>query len=244
MPNHYETLDLPIHATPTDVKKQFYRLSKAHHPDLHPNDPSKSKRFVAISEAYSILGSPEKRQRYDRDFLPAAVPASSHHPGHRGSYSSHSTPAGGRPASGLSKRRTQFKGPPPSFYQSGGWGAHSEKRAQYAAHGPEGTTDHQSGPSAPGTGPGGFAQGLDHDVPHFDQHGHHTRHEKIQRSRHHGRRRVERTVDDLDYSGGGSDPIVRFIMISGVLAIIFASTGMVAGANPKPVAKKKEGDNR
>jgi len=76
MPNHYETLGIETSATPQEVKKQFYKLSKSNHPDLHPNDPSKSKRFVAISEAYSILGSPEKRQTYDRDFLPSTQAAS------------------------------------------------------------------------------------------------------------------------------------------------------------------------
>ncbi|GAB7330298.1 hypothetical protein MBLNU13_g01942t1 [Cladosporium sp. NU13] len=139
MPNHYETLGVPTDASPSDVKKQFYKLSKANHPDLHPNDSSKSKRFVAISEAYSILGSAEKRKTYDRDFLPSTQSYSGgdgDFSGHRGSYSSHSTPAGGRPASGLSKRRTQFKGPPPSFYRSGGYGAQSEKRSQHAPSGP------------------------------------------------------------------------------------------------------------
>lgn len=215
-------------------------MSKSHHPDLHPNDPSKSKKFVAISEAYSVLGSPEKRQRYDRDFLPASAPESSGHAGHRGSYSSHSTPAGGRPASGLSKRRTQFKGPPPSFYRSGGWGAHSEKRGQYASHGPGETRDH---PSAAGTGPGGFARGDDHDVPHFDQRGHFVRHEKIEKTRHRARRKVERTLDDLDYSGGGASPLFNFIMISGALAVIVSVSGLLLGGSPKSHSKKKDGED-
>jgi curved DNA-binding protein CbpA len=221
--------------------RQFYKLSKANHPDLHPNDTSKSKRFVAISEAYSILGSAEKRKTYDRDFLPAAQPFSgaSDFSGHRGSYSSHSSPAGGRPASGLSKRRTQFKGPPPSFYRQGGYGAHSEKRSQHATSGPEGTYDH---PSAAGTGPGGFTQGVDNDVPHFDQHGHQVRHENLDRSRHKARRRVERTLEDLDYSGGSS-PLFQFVMISGVLGIILGVGSFVSGGTVRPVAKKKENDD-
>ena len=262
MPNHYETLGVPTDASPSDVKKfvhllhfpvpssnsqsplrQFYKLSKANHPDLHPNDSSKSKRFVAISEAYSILGSAEKRKTYDRDFLPSTQSysgGSSDFSGHRGSYSSHSTPAGGRPASGLSKRRTQFKGPPPSFYRSGGYGSQSEKRSQHAPSGPDGTYDH---PTAPGTGPGGFAQGIDNDVPHFDQHGHQVRHENLDRSRHRARRSVERTLDDLDY-GGGSSPLFQFVMVSGVLGIILGVGSFVSKGSGRPVSKKKEGDDK
>lgn len=220
--------------------RQFYRLSKSNHPDLHPNDPSKSKRFVAISEAYSVLGSPEKRKTYDRDFLPAAQGPSGGHPsGHRGSYSSHSSPAGGRPASGLSKRRTQYKGPPPSFYASGGWGKQGEKRSQHSPRGPEGTYDH---PSAAGTGPGGFAQGVDNDVPHFDQHGHYVRHEKIERSRHRTRRKVERTLDDLDYTGGGNSPLVQFFLVGGALCFILGFGTFISGGTTKPI-KKKNGDD-
>lgn len=77
-------------------------------------------------------------------------------------------------------------------------------------------------------------------MPHFDQHGHYTRHENLQRSRH-GRRKVERTVDDLDY-GGGSDPLVRAVMMCGVLGIILATGTMFHGGTAKPV-KKKEGDD-
>jgi len=231
----------PCQITNNSPPRQFYKLSKANHPDLHPNDSSKSKRFVAISEAYSILGSAEKRKTYDRDFLPSTQsfsgPGSSDFSRHRGSYSSHSTPAGGRPASGLSKRRTQFKGPPPSFYRSGGYGAQGEKRSQHAPNGPDGTYDHQGW--APGTGPGGFAQGMDNDVPHFDQHGHQVRHENLDRSRHRARRRVERTLDDLDY-GGGSSPLFQFVMVSGVLGIILGVGSFVSRGSGTPVARKME----
>jgi hypothetical protein len=186
------------------------------------------------------LGSPEKRKNYDRDFLPSTQsfsgPGADHPSGQRGSYSSYSSPAGGRPASGLSKRRTQFKGPPPSFYRSGGWGEQSEKRSQHATSGPQGTYDH---PSAPGTGPSGFTQGVDNDVPHFDQYGHQVRHEKLDRSRHKARRRVERTLDDLDYTGGSS-PLFQFFMMSGVLGVILGVGAFVSGGTAMPVPKKKD----
>ncbi|KAF7535500.1 hypothetical protein G7054_g5350 [Neopestalotiopsis clavispora] len=118
--NHYETLNLAPGATPAEIKN----LSKTHHPDLNRADPDSSKRFMRISEAYGTLSSTEKRTKYDRDVLGlhrgAPIPA--------GSFSS-ANPAGGRPATGLSRRRTVFRGPPPSFYRSGGWGAHEAKRS-------------------------------------------------------------------------------------------------------------------
>ena len=57
------------------------------------------------------------------------------------------------------------------------------------------------------------------------------------------RRRVERTLDDLDYSGGGSSPLFQFVMVSGVLGIILGVGSFVSRGNPRPVAKRKEGDD-
>lgn len=94
---------------------------------------------MRISEAYKVLSSPDQRAKYDRDVLRlhdlrASSSSSSglHHHHHRGSYSSTSStgPAGARPASGLSRRRGTFRGPPPSFYRSGGWGAYGDKRSK------------------------------------------------------------------------------------------------------------------
>jgi len=81
---------------------------------------------------------------------------------------------------------------------------------------------------------------MDNDVPHFDQHGHQVRHENLDRSRHRARRRVERTLDDLDYGGGGSSPLFQFVMVSGVLGIILGVGAFVSRGSPRTVAKKKE----
>jgi len=167
--------------------RQFYALSKTHHPDRNPNDPTASSRFVAISEAYHTLGVPEKRSRYDRDYQRAFAPTSSSggaaYPG--GSHSSHTarSPAGGRPASGLSKRRTTFRGPPPSFYRSGGWGQASEKREAYKDYAHSGPA---SGPSSSGRAEGfGPGQTVDHDptIPHWDRAGHFRTHEDLSKRR-------------------------------------------------------------
>jgi hypothetical protein len=53
---------------------------------------------------------------------------------------------------------------------------------------------------------------------------------------------VERTLDDLDYSGGSS-ALFQFVMISGVLGIILGVGSFVSAGSVRPVAKKKEGDD-
>lgn len=80
---------------------------------------------MRISEAYSTLSHADKRARYDRDVLRLHLRARAH-----GSHHSSSVgPAGGRPASGLSKRRSTTQGaPPPSFFKQGGYGEQKVKR--------------------------------------------------------------------------------------------------------------------
>ena len=194
--------------------RQFYQLSKVHHPDHNPQDPQASDRFVRISEAYAILGNPEKRSRYDRDTLHNNNgPTISKQ---RGSHSSSSTPFGSRPASGLSRRRTQFKGPPPSFYRSGGWGQQSAKR-QSQANATAGSTNADNA-SGGGLGPGQGRAGLDHDVPHFDREGH--ARTQAQQDRRRRRRLAE---ENVEYDGGGS-VLLRFALVGAVISFAWSTT--------------------
>ncbi len=118
--NHYEVLRISPHATQAELKKQFYVLSKETHPDVNPNDPGAGKRFAQISESYSVLANAEKRKRYDRDVMRTQQHSSHRHRGGTHSSHQHKTATGHRPPSGLSQRRSAFKGPPPSFYAHGG----------------------------------------------------------------------------------------------------------------------------
>jgi len=128
--DHYETLQLTSNASPADVKRQFYNLSKKHHPDRNPDDPTASTRFVAISEAYHVLSVPEKRTQYDAQ-LQSAQPRSprwareaGNYP--QGSYSSASF--GSRPASGLNKKKKHVSWSAAKFLQGWGlWAAGCEK---------------------------------------------------------------------------------------------------------------------
>jgi len=220
--NHYETLQIPTNATPSEVKKSFYALSKTHHPDRNPSDPHASSRFVQISEAYAVLSTPAKRQAYDRDLhLHSSHSHSHHHP--RGSYHS-SGPAGGRPASGLSRRRTQFHGPPPSFYRSGGWGEQSARRKAAQDAGAPGA---EAPPSVGGTGQTGraggmgpgqapFGQGEMNDVPHFDRAGHLKTQEK------HSQRWQKRRGMGEGYVPSGEAPrgtLANFLFVGGIISL-------------------------
>ena len=184
-------------------------MSKAHHPDHNPNDPEASSRFVKISEAYVTLGNAQKRERYDRDFQRAAGGHIQQEP--RGSHSSSSTPWGSRPASGLSRRRTQFRGPPPSFYRSGGWGTQGAKRQSQA--------DSAAGASGCGASMGGVFRpsqaqaGWDNDVPHFDRNGHYRTQEQQESRR---RRRQEKQAADY---GGVPGVWINFVIIGGVVSL-------------------------
>jgi curved DNA-binding protein CbpA len=204
-------------ASTKQTARSFYRLSKAHHPDHNPNDPNAATRFVKISEAYAVLGHSEKRQRYDRDVVGTGHGSSSSRSRTtpRGSYAS-SGPAGGRPASGLSRRRTHFQGPPPSFYRSGGWGAHRAKR-QAAQEEASSTAYASAGGSQTGvgggTGPGQRPFGHDNDVPHFDREGHFRTHTNQEQ------RRQRRMSQGYTPTGPESSTLANFIFVSSIISL-------------------------
>jgi len=100
--SHYDTLSLPTSASHKQVKESFYELSKAYHPDRHPRDEGAKERFVKVNEAYSVLGNAKRRAAYDQEVVHTAPPRPTR-------------TAGGRPASGLSRRRTRPVGVPPSY---------------------------------------------------------------------------------------------------------------------------------
>ena len=240
-PNLYKTLDLEPGASAKDIKKygapllsplniltinrQFYSLSKTHHPDHNPNDPQASERFVKISEAYAILGSAQKRERYDRDIQRAQAPPAGTR---QGSHSSASSPWGARPASGLSKRRSQFRGPPPSFYRSGGWGTQGEKRqAQANGSGAAGTGEQ---PRGGGFGPGQAQAGSDY-IPHFDREGHHWTQEQQEQRR---KRRLDE--ENVAFADGGST-FLRFVLITAVVTFAFSVPSMVQSSVDRRVKR-------
>ena len=211
---------------------------------------------MRISEAYRVLSVKNLRARYDRNFAryrPASFAGSAGYGfgdkagGRHGSFSSAaahsgSGSAGGRPASGLSKRRTQFRGPPPSFYSAGEWGAQRAKRAAYApgagrsgnaagagaagsVHGDYGNSGNgfaHSSNFAFGTGPNGLNGGgytsknyIDPDLMHWDRDGHfRTQHGVEQHLR-----RGSQSGNGIEHDRSPSS-LLKFILVSSILFLI------------------------
>src|SRR4051812_49824354 len=63
--DHYKTLGVDKKASQEDIKKAYRKLARQYHPDTN-SEPGAEERFKAISEAYDIVGDPEKRKKYDR----------------------------------------------------------------------------------------------------------------------------------------------------------------------------------
>jgi len=166
---------------------------------------------VKISEAYAVLGNSENRQKYDRDT--GRTTANPRTNVRRGSHSS--SAYGARPASGLSRRRTQFRGPPPSFYRSGGWGHQGERRqsqADAAATAGAAGTAGGGGFGGGGFGPGQAQSGW--DVPHFDREAHLRTQEQQQR-----RWMLRRRTGEEDGVYGGAGMLFQFLLVGGVISL-------------------------
>ena len=53
-------------ASHDEIARAYRRLAHDAHPDAHPGDPDAPRRFREITEAYEVLGNPDRRERYDR----------------------------------------------------------------------------------------------------------------------------------------------------------------------------------
>lgn len=61
----YAVLGVSSSASADDIKKHYRKLASKHHPDKNPKDAKAAERFKEISEAYQVLGDPERRKQYD-----------------------------------------------------------------------------------------------------------------------------------------------------------------------------------
>ncbi len=64
--DYYEILGVTRNAQETEIKKAYRQMALKYHPDKNPGDNESEEKFKEAAEAYEILGSPEKRQRYDQ----------------------------------------------------------------------------------------------------------------------------------------------------------------------------------
>ena len=63
--DYYNVLGVDKKASQDDIKKAYRKLARKYHPDTN-KDVGAEERFKQISEAYDVLGDPDKRKKYDR----------------------------------------------------------------------------------------------------------------------------------------------------------------------------------
>jgi curved DNA-binding protein len=64
--DYYAILGVSKNASQDEIKKAYRKLAVKYHPDKNKGDKQAEERFKEIGEAYQVLKSPEKRQKYDQ----------------------------------------------------------------------------------------------------------------------------------------------------------------------------------
>lgn len=101
MPDYYEILGVPEHASQEVIRTAYRRLVVRYHPDRNP-DPSAQEKIRQINVAYDVLSDPEKRRKYDLSrTLAWTEPIITPQPSHRD------------PAYRRARPRPRPSGPPP-----------------------------------------------------------------------------------------------------------------------------------
>jgi molecular chaperone DnaJ len=63
--DYYDVLGVDRQASEQDIKKAYRKLAIEYHPDKNKGSKEAEERFKEAAEAYSILGDPDKRAKYD-----------------------------------------------------------------------------------------------------------------------------------------------------------------------------------
>ncbi len=64
--DYYEVLGVSKSASADEIKKSYRKMAIKYHPDKNPGDKEAEEKFKEAAEAYDVLSTPDKKQRYDQ----------------------------------------------------------------------------------------------------------------------------------------------------------------------------------
>jgi curved DNA-binding protein CbpA len=69
--NYYEILEITPEAKADDIRRAYFRLAREYHPDHSGNNNAAI--MAELNHVYEVLSNPQKRQEYDKRFVPVKV---------------------------------------------------------------------------------------------------------------------------------------------------------------------------